>query len=69
MVQGGGERRVGLPQNVTIVIRGEDGSDQARFVVQDAWPTKFLVGALQAKGNDVIIEALELANEGIERVS
>ena len=59
----------GFRRNVTIVIRGEDGSDQARFVVQEAWPTKFLVGALHAKGNEVIIETLELANEGIERVT
>jgi phage tail-like protein len=56
-------------KDVTIVLLGEDGSDQARFVVRSAWPTKFAVGALHAKGNEVVIETLELVNEGIERVA
>ena len=56
-------------KNVAIVILGEDGTDQARFLVHSAWPRKFFVGDLNAKGNDVAVEAIELANEGIERVA
>jgi phage tail-like protein len=55
-------------RSVAIVVLDEAGADAARFVVTDAWPVKFVAGALNAKGNDVLIEALELANEGIERV-
>jgi phage tail-like protein len=55
-------------KNVAIVILDEDGSEKVRFLVSAAWPRKFFVGELNAKGNDVAVEALELANEGIERV-
>lgn len=59
-----------LTQNrrrVVIVVQDEAGLDQTRFVVSDAWPVKYEASALNARGNEVIIETLELANEGIER--
>ena len=60
-----------LAQNrrkVVIVVQDESGQDQARFVVTDAWPVKYETSPLNARSNEVIIETLELANEGIERV-
>lgn len=55
-------------KTVTINVLDEDGkSEKARFVVADAWPIKYTPGALTGKGNDVMIETLELANHGIER--
>jgi phage tail-like protein len=56
-------------RNVVVIVMDEAGEDKARFVVRDAWPVKYSVGSLNAKGNDVLIETLELVNEGIERVS
>jgi phage tail-like protein len=56
-------------KRVTVVVQDEAGQDQARFVIDQAWPTKYHHTDLNAKGNDVVIETLELANEGIERVS
>jgi phage tail-like protein len=56
-------------RNIIIVVLDETGQDVARFRVSDAWPTKYDPGDLNAKGNEVFIESLELANEGIERVS
>lgn len=56
-------------KKVVIVVQQEDGSDGARFVVTDAWPSKYDPSDLNAKGNEVMIEVLELMNEGIERVS
>jgi phage tail-like protein len=56
-------------RNVVVVVMNEAGEDKARFVVRDAWPVKYSVGSLNAKGNDVLIETLELVNEGIERVN
>lgn len=56
-------------KNVAIVVASEAGDDEARFVVSEAWPVKYEPSPLNAKGNDVFIELLELANEGIERVS
>lgn len=55
-------------RNVVIVVLDEAGVDTARYVVSDAWPIKYDPGDLNAKGNDVFIETLELVNEGVERV-
>ena len=55
-------------KQVAIVVVDEAGSDKARFVVSEAWPIKYDPSDLNAKGNEVHIEVLELANEGIERV-
>ena len=55
-------------KQAAIVIADETGADRARFMVSEAWPTKYQPGELNAKGNEVFIELLELANEGIERV-
>jgi phage tail-like protein len=60
-----------LPQKrrqVVIVVQDEAAQDQARFVVSDAWPVRYETSPLSARSNEVIIETLELANEGIERV-
>ena len=55
-------------KQVAIVAIDEAGADRARFVVSEAWPTKYDPSDLNAKGNEVFIELLELVNEGIERV-
>jgi len=56
-------------KKVVIVVLDESGqTDSARFVISDAWPVKYDPSDLNAKGNEVLIELLELANEGIERV-
>lgn len=56
-------------KKVVVVVIDEGGADKLRFVIIDAWPIKYTPGALNGKGNDVMIETLELANEGIERVA
>jgi phage tail-like protein len=56
-------------KTIAIVVADETGADKARFVVTDAWPARYALSALDATGNDVLIETLELANEGIERVT
>src|SRR5262245_17632235 len=55
-------------RRVVIVLQDEAGQDQARFVVSNAWPVKYETSPLSARSNEVVIETLELANEGIERV-
>ncbi len=55
-------------RRVVIMVQDEAGQDQTRFVVSDAWPVKYETSPLSARANEVIIETLELANEGIERV-
>ncbi|HJQ59121.1 MAG TPA: phage tail protein [Vineibacter sp.] len=56
-------------RDIIVVVLDDAGADQARFVVSEAWPAKYETGHLNAKGNEVLIETLELVNEGIERVS
>jgi phage tail-like protein len=56
-------------KQVAVVIEDETGADVARFVVTNAWPVKFGAVELKATSNEVLIETLELANEGIERTT
>jgi hypothetical protein len=59
----------GHSQAGVTVVRDESGADLGRFVVREAWPVNSAISDLNAKGNEVLIELLELANDGIERVS
>jgi phage tail-like protein len=54
----------------TVVIRIQDdsGADKAAYEITRAWPTKYNPTDLNGKGNEVAIESLELANEGIRRI-
>ena len=54
-------------KNVAIIVMDEAGSDKARFVVSEAWPSKYPVTGLNGKGNEVWVESIELVNEGVER--
>lgn len=54
-------------QTVAIVVQDEKGDDAARWEVVEAWPSKYDPMDLNAKGNDVSIETLELCNEGVTR--
>jgi phage tail-like protein len=55
-------------KQVAIVVVDEAGADKARFTVTEAWPMKYQPSGLSGKGNEVVIEMVELVNEGIERV-
>ena len=59
----------GQRKNVTIVVMDDAAQDRARFNVINAWPAKYETGPLNGAGSNVLVETLELANEGIERVS
>jgi phage tail-like protein len=55
-------------KNGSIVLLGRDGQEVARWNFVRAWPSKWDGPDLNAEGNDVAIEMLELAHEGVERV-
>lgn len=55
-------------RTVVIRIQNEAGEDKAAYEVTRAWPTKYEPADLNGKGNEVAIESLELANEGIRRI-
>jgi phage tail-like protein len=53
-------------RDVTITLLDEKREPVQRWLIRDAWPTKYDPSDLKAKGNEVVIETLELAVEGIE---
>lgn len=55
-------------RKLTIIVQREDGVDAARFVVSDAWPTKYDPSDLNAKGNETFIETYVVVHHGIQRV-
>jgi phage tail-like protein len=59
----------GVPdrRNISIVLLDNQRQPVVRWKVSDAWPLKWEGPFLNAKGNDVAIETLTLACEGIER--
>lgn len=55
-------------KNGSIVVLDADGvTEKVRWNFVDAWPTKYNPADFNAKGNEIAIETLELALEGIER--
>jgi phage tail-like protein len=55
-------------KNGSIVLLDRRGEEVARWDFERAWPTKYDGPDLNAEGNDVAIEMLELAHEGVKRV-
>ncbi len=60
---------IGSRKNVSLILVDEEGADKARWDIVNAWPTKYDPSDFSAKGNEVMIETLELVNEGVSRVA
>jgi phage tail-like protein len=54
-------------RNGSVVLLDRSGTEVARWHFYRAWPAKWTGASLTAEGNDVAIETLELAHEGLER--
>jgi phage tail-like protein len=54
-------------KNGSIVLLNRRGEEVARWNFFRAWPSKYDGPDMNAEGNDVAIESLELAHEGLER--
>jgi phage tail-like protein len=54
-------------KNGSIVLLDRGGTEVARWNFFRAWPAKWTGPSLTAEGNDVAIEQLDLAHEGVER--
>ncbi len=52
-------------KNGSIVLLDDAGAEKARWNFRDAWPTKWTGPSLNATGNDVAIETLEIVHEGL----
>ncbi|MCI0391855.1 MAG: phage tail protein [Acidobacteria bacterium] len=62
VVNGRIQRRSG-----SIVVLDTEGKEKARWNFYSAWPTKWDGPDYSAKGNEIAIETLEIAHEGLER--
>ena len=56
-------------RNIAVILLDDEGSAKARWEFVMAWPTKYDAPDLNATGSDIAIETLEIANEGMMRVS
>jgi len=54
-------------KNGSIVLMNEAGEEKLRWNFREGWPTKWTGPSFNATGNDVAIESLDIAHEGIER--
>lgn len=55
-------------KNMAVIILNDEGGMAARWEFKDAWPTKYDAPDLKANGNEVAIETLEIAHEGMKRI-
>jgi phage tail-like protein len=55
-------------KNGSIVLKNEAGEPALRWNFREGWPKKWEGPALKASGNEVAIEKLEIAVEGVELV-
>ena len=52
-------------RNGSIILLDETGNARVRWNFTNAWPAKWRGPSFDAEGNDIAIETLELAHEGI----
>ncbi len=57
-----------MRKNISVVLLDEEGNDAARWNFTNAWPSKYKAPDLNAKGNDIAIETLEIVFESMQRV-
>jgi phage tail-like protein len=55
----------GARKSGSIVLYDYKRGEVGRFNVHNMWPSKVSIGALQAQGNDVLVEECVLTHEGI----
>lgn len=54
-------------KNGSIVLMNDAGEEKLRWNFSEAWPTKWTGPTFNATGNEVAIENLEIAHEGVEK--
>lgn len=56
-------------RKVVVYLKNKAGDRVVKWTVTRAWPKEFNAADLDANANDVLIESMVLANEGIKRES
>ena len=60
---------LGARKNLSLVLVDEAGEDKTRWNIMAAWPIKYDASDFSAKGNDVIIENLDLVCEEVIKLA
>jgi len=53
--------------SMSIVLLDEKRNEAVRWNLRSAWPSKWMGPDLKANANEIAIESLEIAHEGVER--
>lgn len=53
--------------SMSIVLLDEKRQEAARWNLRNAWPSKWVGPDMKANANEIAIEALEIAHEGVQR--
>lgn len=56
-------------RSIAVVMLDEEGSPGPRFEFRDAWVSQYDAPDLNATGNEVAVESITVAHEGMERVA
>lgn len=56
-------------KTITIIALDEEGSDVATWQVIEAWPVKYTAPNFNGTGNEVALELIEFAHEGLTRTA
>ena len=54
-------------KNGSIILLDDAGTEKLRWNFRDGWPSKWTGPSFNASGNEVAIEALEIAHEGVTK--
>jgi phage tail-like protein len=55
-------------KNGQIILLDDEGNEAAEWTFTDGWPTKWTGPTFNATANEVAIDTLEIAHEGLKRV-
>ncbi|NEW60825.1 phage tail protein [Sulfurovum sp. bin170] len=55
-------------KNMAIILIDEQGESKSRWEFSRAWPTKYDAPDLNATDNNIAIESIDVAHEGMKRV-
>lgn len=56
-------------RNIAVVVLDEEGEPGPRWEFRSAWPTQYDGPDLDASGNEIAIESMEIDHEGMERTA
>ena len=55
-------------KNMAVIVLDDEANSVTRWEFSQAWPTKYNAPDLNAVGNEIAIETLEIAHEGMKRI-